>query len=57
MDLAFRNAPKTERWRELEQEARNASTLMEAMRLLEEADRMRRRHEIDGFWSTPLLRN
>ena len=57
MDLAFRNAPKTERWRELEQEARNASTLMEAMRLLEEADRMRRRHEINGFWSTPLIRN
>lgn len=57
MSLMFRNAPKSDRWRELEQEARGATTLMEAMRLLEEADRLRRRDEASACWTTPLLRN
>ena len=56
MNLAFRNAPKPERWREIEEEARHASTLAEAMRLLEEADRLRRRHDGDGSWLTSTPR-
>jgi hypothetical protein len=44
------------RWEELEKRASTAPTLREAMRLLEEAGRVRRTMSIEGYWRTPAPR-
>ncbi|MCC2981043.1 hypothetical protein [Sphingomonas sp. IC4-52] len=45
------------RWEELEKRASAAPTLREAMRLLEEASRVRRTMSIEGYWRTPARRD